>query len=260
MLGKGLVEIIKKLISQQTSLSRGFDKAFLPEKFLVDGNQDYLKNLLPRMLERLPQGQTVYDVGCGKNPAISAEIKRKLQAKVIGIDLSASELGRAPAGRLDDCIEADICDYRGRQDGDLLLCQAVLEHVPDVDAAFASMSSMLRKNGVAMIFVPSRNALFARLNIILPQRIKLFLLHGIYPASRRDQGFPSFYNRCTPSDFRLLAAKHGFTVEEVRTYYVSSYFGFFFPLYLFWRIWILLFEKINSEQAAETFYMKLRRI
>jgi SAM-dependent methyltransferase len=254
------MSIIRKLINQQVALSKRFDEIFLPKKFLIDGNQDYLNDFLPNMLDKVRIGSTVYDIGCGKNPAISIEIKQKLQAKVIGIDLSEHELLQAPADTLDSCIKSDICNYRGHEDGDLLLCQALLEHVPDVEAAFVSMASLLRKGGVALIFVPSRNAIFARLNNLLPQRVKLFLLHGIFPSSRRDQGFPSFYNRCTPRDFRLLAVQHGFEVEEIRTYYKSSYFTFFFPLYLVWRLWILLFEKVNSEQSAETFCMKLRRI
>ena len=168
------------------NVSKRFDECFLSKKFLIDGNSDYLQDFLPNILEKTPICSTVYDIGCGKNPAISIEIKEKLQAKVIGVDLSANELSQAPSGMLDNCIEANICHYRGTEDGDLLLCQALLEHVPDVEAAFVSMASLLRKGGVALIFVPSRNAVFARLNNLLPQRVKLFLLHTIFTSSRRD--------------------------------------------------------------------------
>jgi trans-aconitate methyltransferase len=254
------VGIINKLVKQQVALSKRFDEMFMPAKFLIDGNSDFINNFLPEMLETIPLKSTIYDVGCGKNPAISLEKKQKLKAKIIGIDLSENELLQAPTGALDNCIEANICEFRGQNDGDLLICQALLEHVPDVSAAFAAMSSILHKGGIALIFVPSKNAVFARLNILLPQRVKQFLLYNIFPNTRRDQGFPSFYNRCTPGDFRMLAAEHGFEVDEIRTYYKSSYFSFFFPIYLVWRLWIFLFEKMNSEQSAETFCMKLRRI
>jgi 2-polyprenyl-6-hydroxyphenyl methylase/3-demethylubiquinone-9 3-methyltransferase len=254
------MSIVRKLLNQQMAWSKAFDETFMPDKFLQDGNEDYLKRFLPETLEKLPLHSTVYDVGCGKNPAIAIDTKTRLQATVIGIDLSESELLRAPSGTMDKCIEANICEYKGAGDGDLLLCQALLEHVPDVEKAFVSMSTILRQGGCALIFVPSRNAVFARLNIILPQRIKLFLLHGIFPGSRRNQGFPSFYNRCTPGDFRLLAVQHGFVVEDVRTYYISTYFTFFFPLHLLWRLWMLAFEKVCGEQAAETFCMRLRRV
>lgn len=254
------MSFIRKLINQQIALSKLFDNHFLPDKFLVDGNQDYLKSFLPNVLANLPANSKIYDVGCGKNPAISIDTKKKLQATIIGIDLSRSELMLAPDGIMDKCIEANICEYQGDGDGDLLLCQALLEHVPDVEKAFQSMSTILRKGGIALIFVPSRNAVFARLNLLLPQRIKLFLLHGIFPNSRRDQGFPSFYNRCTPRDFKRLAAQYGFEVEETRTYYTSSYFAFFSPIHFIWRLWILSFERICGMQAAETFCMRLRRI
>jgi len=252
--------MIRELIGQQAALSRDFDRKFLPARFLIDGNSDYLKDFLPKLLAKTRSGAAIYDVGCGKNPALTLAEKHSLKATITGVDLSRGELLRAPAGILDECIEADICGFRGKRDGDLVLCQAVLEHVPDVDGAFAAMASMLREGGLVMLFVPSRNAVFARLNNLLPQSVKHALLHGIFTKTRRDQGFPSYYNLCTPRDFRALAAKHGFVVEEIRTYYKSSYFTFFFPLYLVWRAWILLFESMSGEQAAETFCMKLRRV
>jgi 2-polyprenyl-6-hydroxyphenyl methylase/3-demethylubiquinone-9 3-methyltransferase len=254
------MNIIRKLISQQIELSKRFDKKFLPEKFLIDGNHDFLKNFLPNILQEISANPIVYDIGCGKKPAISIEAKKKLNAKVIGIDLSTNELLQAPSGSIDSCIEADICNYHGNEDGDLLLCQALLEHVPDTEAAFKSMSSLLHKDGIALIFVPCRNAIFARLNIILPQRIKQFLLYSIFPNSRRNQGFSSYYNRCTPRDFKLLASQYGFEFEEIRIYHRSYYFSFFFPLHFIWRLYLLIFEKINSEQSAESFSLKLRRI
>jgi hypothetical protein len=40
---------------------------------------------------------------------------------------------------------------------------------------------------------------------------------------------------------------------------MSSYFSFFFPLYLVWRFWITIFVFLRKEQAAETFSMVLRK-
>lgn len=86
------MSIIRKLLNQQMNVSKRFDECFLSKKFLIDGNSDYLQDFLPNILEKTPICSTVYDIGCGKNPAISIEIKEKLQAKVIGVDLSANEL------------------------------------------------------------------------------------------------------------------------------------------------------------------------
>jgi len=140
-----------------------------------------------------------------------------------------------------------------------VLCQAVLEHVKDVENAFAAISSILKNGGLALIFVPSRNAVFARLNIILPQNVKKAILHYVYPNTARDQGFPSYYNKCTPLEFKQLARDNNFSVIEERFYFKSGYFTFFFPAYLVWRLWILLFHFLLKEQAAETFSIVLKK-
>ena len=170
--------IIRKLVNQQIAFSNRFDNKFIKKKFLIDGNQDYIKVILPTFLDTIKHNSTVYDVGCGKNPAIPIEIKKSQHLKITGIDISKNELLKAPFETLDNCIEADICNYNGNNDGDLVLCQALLEHVPNVESAFKSISSLLQKDGVALIFVPSRNAVFAQLNLILPQKIKKILFSG----------------------------------------------------------------------------------
>lgn len=175
------------------------------------------------------------------------------------MDIDQDELDRAPAGVYDRTICADIGRFAGAGDADLVICQALLEHVRNVDGAFAAMASILKPGGRALIFVPSRNALYARLNLLLPQAFKKRLLHAVYPKTRQGQGFPSFYDQCTPRDFRRLARKHGLSVEQESFHYISSYFSFFVPLYVLWRLWILGYRALAGEQAAETFCMALRK-
>lgn len=141
-----------------------------------------------------------------------------------------------------------------------MICQAVLEHVHDVQSALVSISSILETGGFALIFVPSRNAIYARLNRILPDNLKRQLLYFIHPQTKEGQGFTSYYDRCTPMEFRKMAEKAGLRVSELRTYYVSTYFTFFFPIHLLWRIWIILLKTFAGEQAAETFALVLRKV
>lgn len=247
--------MLRTIIATQVWLSRHFDR-LLPEKYRIDGNRDYINDFAPK---HLAQGQTIIDIGGGKQPYLSLERKRSLNAKVIGLDIDGAELARAPAGAYDETIVADVSKFRGDNQADLLVCQAVLEHVQDVPGAFIAISSALKPGGKALIFVPSRNAVFARLNIVLPQQVKEWLLYTIFPKTRAAQGFPSFYNRCTPNDFKQLAAENGLTIIDSRYYYISSYFSFCFPLYMVWRFWILLFAMIYGAQAAETFSMVLQK-
>ena len=245
---------IRKFIDLNIKLSMSFDKLCLPPSFNVDGNHDFLTDMAPGYLK---SGMKVYDVGGGKSPFISTDQKMTMDLFVVGIDISQKELKLAPFGAYDEIVCADIASTKGDQDGDLVICQAVLEHVRDVDGAFKSIASLLKPGGTALIFVPSRNAVFARINLILPQKLKEKILYGIFPSTQIAQGFPSFYNKCTPNEFRALMKQNGLRDVEVRYYFVSTYFTFFFPLHFVWRIWILLFRILRGGQAAETFSMAL---
>ena len=245
---------VRKFIDLNIKLSMRFDKLFFPPSLLVDGNNDFAIDMVPTYLRR---GLKIYDVGGGKSPFIDLDQKIAQGLYVVGIDISQKELDRAPIGSYDEVVCADIAAFKGNGDGDLVICQAVLEHVRDVDGAFKSIASLLRPGGAALIFVPSRNAVFARLNLFLPQKLKEKILYGIFPSTQAAQGFPSFYNKCTPNAFRTLMKDNGFRDVEVRYYFISTYFTFFFPLHFVWRIWILVFRCLRGGQASETFSMAL---
>lgn len=246
--------VIRKFIQANINLSQRFD-LILPKKYRTDGNRYFIEKFAPSYLQ---SSQTVYDIGGGKNPYISQETKHNLKLKIIGLDIDQDELNRAPVDAYDKTICADVTEFRGQSDADLIICQALLEHVKNVDHAFAAIASILKPGGLALIFVPSRNALYARINLLLPQSLKEKILYTI-SKTRESQGFPSYYDQCTPRDFRRLAKKHNLGVEKESFHYISSYFSFFFPLYLLWRLWIFGFHVFAGEQAAETFCVALKK-
>lgn len=248
--------LIRKFVDLNVRASKAIDELFIPFSCRIDGNSDFVRNIVPCYLSG---GQTIYDIGGGKRPYLDLKSKQALDARVIGVDISQSELDLAPEGAYDEKICEDISKFCGQEDGDLVICQAVLEHVSNTGGAFKAISTILRPGGLALIFVPSRNAVFARLNLILSERLKRALLHTIYPSTKAAQGFKSYYEKCTPSDFAALANISGFDVVEFRPYFVSSYFRFFVPLYVIWRIWIMCFKLLRGNQAAETFFVALRK-
>jgi SAM-dependent methyltransferase len=247
--------IFSLFINSQIYLSTLFDKV-LPERFRVDGHEDFMASFAPKYLR---PHLKVYDVGGGKIPYIDHRRKAELGLAVVGLDIDREELRRAPRGAYDEMICADITRFKGGGDADLIICQAMLEHVKDVEGAFAAMASILKPGGKALLFVPSRNAIYARLNLVIPEGMKRKILFAIFPAFRSCGGFPAYYDRCTPRQFHLLAERHGLEVEEERAYFITCYFSFFFPAYFVWRIWILLFHLIAGDQAAESFSMALRK-
>ncbi len=245
----------RRLVETQQRMSRKLDD-LLPARFRVDGNRDFIDRVAPTYLR---PGITLYDVGGGKQPFLEVRRKQELGIRVVGLDIDAGELGRAPAGAYDETICEDVTRYRGRGDADLVVCQALLEHVPDTEAALEAIASMLKPGGIALLFVPSRHAWYARLNLLLPQTWKQRLLFTVFPAARTQQGFPVWYDRCTPRDMRALARRVGLRVKALHVYYKSAYFSFCFPLHALWRAWILAFAALAGDQAAETFTLVLEK-
>ncbi|MGH8558727.1 MAG: class I SAM-dependent methyltransferase [Methylococcales bacterium] len=240
------------MIDSQIWLSHKFDLLF-PAALRLDGYEDFKDRFCSQYFSK---DQVIYDVGGGKNPFFDLATKQRLQAVIVGVDIDAGELSKAPQDVYDRTIQTDICAYEGKQDADLIICQTLLEHVPDVGAALRAISSMLRPGGRVLVFAPCRNAAFARLNLILPENLKRKLLFTIFPSTITLQGFKSYYDKCTPRNFRTLASKNGMIVENEKLYFMSHYFSFLFPLYAIWRIWTLLASWLSGEYA-ESFAMVL---
>lgn len=251
------MSLLKNFVDINGRLARWFDRSFLPDMYLNDGNRDFIDRFAPG---HLASNLKIYDVGGGKQPFIAPPQKQALGLTVVGIDISAAELEKAPQGAYDSMVCADIAKYQGVGDGDLVFCQAVLEHVQDTEGAMRSIASLLKPGGKALLFVPSRNAVFARLNLLLPEKVKRWVLFTVYPSAKAAQGFPSFYARCTPKDMIAMAKVNNLKLADARYYYISSYFSFFFPFYLLWRFWIVLYQLLAGYQAAETFSFALVKV
>ena len=246
--------MLRKLLDQQIALSRAFDR-LMPETMVRHGAGIYLTEVLPGVVR---PGMKVMDVGSGRFPVFKVEEKRRLGLHVTGLDLNPPELAAAPEGSYDEAVQADITAYRGAGDKDLVVCMSVLEHVTDTAAALRSIATIVKPGGTVALFVPSRNAFFARLNLILPPRITKWLLK-YKPGAHGGDGWVAYYHRCTPKDFRRMAKEAGLEVVRLEPAYISTYFQIFAPLYALWRLWMLAFRAVRGEQAAETFCLELRR-
>jgi 2-polyprenyl-3-methyl-5-hydroxy-6-metoxy-1,4-benzoquinol methylase len=247
--------LFDKLVESQQRLSRWFD-TLLPDDYGIDGCADFAHRFA---ISHLRYGDTVWDVGGGRYPFISHRLKQELNLTIMGLDIDPGELAAAPAGIYDRTVCADLMKYAGTGDADVVICQSLLEHVSNVEAALAAIKTMLRPDGRALIFMPSRYAVYTWLNLIIPHELKTRMLRVLVHRGKPFKAFPAFYDRCTPREIRELAAKWGLTVEEQRTYFASTYFAFFFPFHLIWRAWLLCFRTVAGDQAAETFAMLLRK-
>ncbi len=251
-----LRELLNHFIINQIKISESFDRLIMPAKFHIDGYQDFSRSVIPRYLRK---NFVIYDIGGGKNPCITSDLKAVLNCYIVGLDIDENELRAAPNGIYNKIICADIMKHEGNSNGDLVVSLALLEHVENVEAALRGMAGCLRDGGNLCLFLPSKNALFARINKRLPERTKRLILFSLFPNTKEKQGFPAYYDRCTPRDIKRIVQSLGFEIIEERYYYISTYFSFFFPLHLLWRFYFIIFYLIAGEQAAETFGMVLRK-
>ncbi|MDQ0464231.1 2-polyprenyl-6-hydroxyphenyl methylase/3-demethylubiquinone-9 3-methyltransferase [Caulobacter ginsengisoli] len=234
--------------------SQAFDR-LLPADWQVEGSREYRNHTLPSFLK---PGLTVWDIGSGRTPMISPQRKAEIGMTVVGLDIDPEELKAAPPGAYDRSIVADLTKFEGDGSADLVVSHCCLEHVPDNRASMRAIASMLKPGGRAVIYQPSRNAAFSRLNMILPEAIKLKLL-GALPDKGGKGGFKAFYNHCTPAQFKRLAREHGLEIEQERVFWNSGYFQIFPPLHVLWRGGQALFRLVAGEQAAESFMLVLRK-
>lgn len=247
--------LLRAFIATQQRWSRVFDRA-LPARFSIDGASDFKRKVAPAYV--LP-GMTLCDVGGGKHPFFGLEEKARLNLTVKALDISERELAAAPVDAYDAAVCADICAYRGDSSADLAICQAVLEHVKNTNAAIEGLVSLLKPGGIALVWVPCRNALFARLNMLLPESWKQRVMFTIFPQTQGIHGFPAYYDRCTPRDYLEMAKANGVQGAIIQSYYMNSYFSFLLPLHVMWRVWQLIARSLVGDQACESFYVVLRK-
>ena len=248
--------MINFFINFNIRISRTLDQLF-PVTYKLDGNKFFSEQVLKSIV---PKNAIVYEIGGGSQPHLSLEAKQALGSRIVGIDIEKEELLSALDGIYDEIIEADICQYQGKQDADVVICRATLEHVCDMPGAIKAIASTLKLGGRAYIFAPCKNALFARLNLLLPQKLKVAILYKLFPhKALGHDGFPAFYHKCTPSEIAQLCVKHQLAIVDTKHFWVSSYFYVFVPAYLIWRIYQSILKLVLRDDACETFYCVLEK-
>lgn len=173
----------------------------------------------------LRPGMAILDVGSGRRPVLGIG-DRPAGSRYVGLDLSAAELQRAPAGAYDERIVADIGEpvARLRDRFDLIVSWQVLEHVSDVQRALEHARSYLHAEGQLVALLSGRHSVNAVLNAALPAAVSAWLMRHLLGRDP-ETVFPAHYDRCSGSELvRLLA---DWTQPEITPLYLgASYFNF----------------------------------
>jgi SAM-dependent methyltransferase len=194
--------------------------------------------------------QVVVDVGGGKSCPF-AKHKDPTKTKIIAVDLSEEELQYNRD--VDEKRVADITKSLPfeMEEVDLIVSRSVLEHISDLENFVANSERVLRESGHFIHLFPSKFAPFALINQALPNSLARKILYFLRPDSKGILGFPAFYNRCYYSGIRRLVEEHNFEVVTIQlSYYQSSYFNFFLPLYLASALYEMVVRALGVKNLA----------
>jgi SAM-dependent methyltransferase len=179
--------------------------------------------------KELRSGIQVLDVGCGRNPSLNVEF-RPLGCQWVALDISSTELKKAPPGSYDSLVIANVeCPIPELMERfDLIVSWQVLEHVRYLDQGLHNLHSYLRPKGRLVAMVSGQFAFFALVNKVLPHRVVAAAMHHLL-GQPPESVFPAHYTHCTYSALhRLLSDWHD--VEVVPLFRGGPYLRFSAPL------------------------------
>ncbi len=159
----------------------------------------------------------VVDFGCGRG-AYAADpipfrrnlrvLKGKVQ-RVIGLDA-------APAGAENPFLDEFRCQETSvwpldNASADLIVCDNVLEHLPEPEVFFAEAYRVLRPGGMLCIRTPNRWNYVALLSRLIPNRRHAQVLAKAKPGLGEEDIFPTFYRCNSLPALRAALTRQGFT-------------------------------------------------
>jgi methionine biosynthesis protein MetW len=124
---------------------------------------------IPNILEGLPRGLSVLDVGCGSG-VHGAELKRVHGHRVVGVDLSEHSIRKAQT-RLAEAYVADVTKpelypFAGSRKFDVIVFSDILEHLYDPSSVLTRHYHLLAPGGHVLISLPNVAIWNVRLSIL----------------------------------------------------------------------------------------------
>jgi 2-polyprenyl-3-methyl-5-hydroxy-6-metoxy-1,4-benzoquinol methylase len=124
----------------------------------IKKNADHIKSLL-RLFQKKNMNldsKSVIDIGCGTGHCLQEIDVHYKEVALTGVEFSEQALKLAsavvPDARL---IRLDIAQQALQEEFDAVLCQQVLEHIPDAETALKNLWLMTAPNGFLVITVPN---------------------------------------------------------------------------------------------------------
>lgn len=169
-----------------------------------------------RVQALLTPASVVVDFGCGRGAYLAdpipvrraARILKGKAARVIGLDADP----RAADNPCVDEFHLVVGENWPLNDGsaDMLVCDNVIEHLPNPAAFFSESRRVLKPGGVLAVRTPNAWNYVAIISRLVPNRAHVGLLAKIKPQTASQDIFPTLYRCNTLPALRKMLAAHGF--------------------------------------------------
>ena len=183
---------------------------------------------------------SVLDIGGGKRCTFADECRTYTGIKITALDVSAEEL--AFNNDADEKIVFDLTSGKRvpleDESVDMVTSSSVLEHLKDLESAVKEVSRIIKPGGKFISVFPSKFALFAVINQLLPNWLARKILFAIRPEAKGFGGFVAYYNRLYYPALKNLLSRNGFSkIDFMFDYNQAGYFSFFEPFGLIALLW-----------------------
>lgn len=174
----------------------------------------------------LPPGPVaIYEAGGGSTSYLSPELVERARVTVVDID----PVQLANNAYAHQRVLGDVQVHRPEpQSFDLVVCYNVIEHLPDVEAAFARFGEALKPGGLLLIGAPHPRSLSGLVTKHSPHWFHVWFYRAIRGHAKAGEPgeppFPTYYHPLVdPAKLERHAAAHGFQVVYERAYESPRY-------------------------------------
>ena len=172
-----------------------------PQRFRPRPGHHYLAAALAPLVNALPPGRTVLDVGCGRGE-LAVLVRPRIESSVTYLALephrsyAETAMGRGVDVRMQS-LEQFADDPASRGAWDLVVMDNMLEHTPDPGDVITKAKALLRPDGALVIAVPNlndiRRYLPGRFNMWIPAVHINYFSAGTLTRLLRAQGLRPEY-------------------------------------------------------------------
>jgi len=129
------------------------------EEYFTDAHQNWFSNpnisLFRWIAQCIPtSAKSLIDVGCGSGQFLKYINKQKQGMHLVGIDIVANENVEGIIFHRSDVLKANLLERF-----DVVVCQAVIEHVPDLSKFVSQISELCSDDGKVFIMTLNNNSL-----------------------------------------------------------------------------------------------------